>query len=67
MYTVTVFTKCKDKKQWSYLDTEYAWQVFCLVQNAEDFAEVVLTDGLTGEVIAIADDLKVTIYEPDRL
>lgn len=67
MYTVTVTTKCNARKEWSYLDTEYAWQVFCLVQNAEDFAEVVLTDGLTGEVIAIADEAVVTLYEPDRL
>jgi len=67
MFTVTVITKCNERKEWSYIDTAWAWQVFCLIQNAEDFAEAILTDGLTGEVIAVADETYVTIYEADRL
>lgn len=49
MYTISVKTFSGECKQFHYIDTELALDVFNRLAAAQDAKEIVMIDGLTGE------------------
>lgn len=51
MYTITVETNSGIEKEFNIVDREYAIFYFNAFMKAIDVVKVVMTDGLTGELI----------------
>lgn len=51
MFTINYSTVCGKEKSMSIIDEEYATTIFNLLIQAADVKEVVVINGLTGEVI----------------
>lgn len=51
MYTITVKTNSGEKKEYSVIDKDLAIFMFKAFMKALDLDDVVMIDGLTGEVL----------------
>ena len=71
MYTIYAKTHFGVSKEFSYIDKEYALEVFARLRHAQDMKSVDLCDGLTGEVLATARSnggkVEITYYNLELL
>ena len=62
MYIVEVRTHSGYKKEYKIIEQDYAYFYFSSFIQAIDVEYVVMTDGLTGEVLVEYDNGKIEIY-----
>ena len=62
MFIVTVKTHCGYEKEYKIIEPNYAYFYFKSFIQASDVEYVVITDGLTGEVLAEYENGKITLY-----
>lgn len=63
MYTVYAINHTKTEEfTETYLERKLAYQTFDALRNCVDCAKVIITNGLTGEVLLEGDSLTITVH-----